>query len=384
MRRLVLLLMVGALLGPPIPFATAGAQEEPVSESPRDSVDLAYLPFVRFDSDIGFEGGLTLNRYHYEETRQPFKTLTELRLRATTRGLFNTRIAWETTALLGTAIRSRFELIAERQLNDIFFPLGNDTVFNAEQWDDGYYFFDSYWVEGTYEGRIPLARANGALVDGLVLAGGLLSGTTGDLANTSIGDARPRGVERGGLGVVGLGLLYDSRDSEFDPRRGLWARLEATAGIGTYATGRLQAELTGYHSWPLLDDLVLAARVGTEWTTGRVPYWRLPVVGGEQSVRGYPMGRFRDRGALVTNVELRQWITSFDWLNLRLGATVFSDAGRVFDAAPSSLNQPFRAHHRTFGGGLLVSAFTPDFVVRLQIGRSDELIRIYMNDGFTF
>lgn len=357
------------------------------ADAPRDSVVYAYLPYIRYDSDIGFEGGFSTNRYHYVEGTQPFNTLTELRLRATTRGLFNTRLAWEATRPLGTQVRSRVEVLAERRLNDIFFPLGNDTSFEETRWEDGYYYFDSYRAEATYEGRLPLQHSDRRLLDVLVRTGGIVSGAFGDNAGTSLAAADPRGRARSALVFAGVGLLHDSRDSEFDPRTGHFARLELIASPGSplssYQMAEASVDTRWYRSVPVLEGLTVAARLNAKWTTGDVPFWRLPEAGGEESVRGYPTGRFRDRGAVVTNLELRQWIAAFDWQRLRLGATAFTDAGRVFSSVPSARDL-FREYHRTYGGGLTLSAFTPDFIVRAQLGRSDELSRIYMNIGYTF
>jgi hypothetical protein len=41
-------------------------------------------------------------------------------------------------------------------------------------------------------------------------------------------------------------------------------------------------------------------------------------------------------------------------------------------------------YHRTAGGGLLISAFTEDFIIRTDYAVSDETGRMYINIGFVF
>jgi hypothetical protein len=55
-----------------------------------------------------------------------------------------------------------------------------------------------------------------------------------------------------------------------------------------------------------------------------VPYYLMPYLGSGRTLRAYPTGRFRDRNALLTNVEFR-WIPSA----LALDMALFYDAGKV-------------------------------------------------------
>lgn len=357
------------------------------SESPADSVVYAYLPYAKFDSDIGVEFGFLTNRYHYHEQVSPFNNLLEFRSRGTTMGLFSSRIAWETAEPFNTNIRSRFELIGERQLNDIYFSRGHDSPFIQEKWEDDYHFFDALGFELTYDGRYPLSENPDYNFDLLLLAGGITRQDFGDEENNLISEIRPYGNDGGWYIYAGTGLLFDSRNNEFDPRSGNYSRLElngSPAGlISNHSMFRFLAETSHYYSPPFSDNLTLAGRLNTEFTSGDVPFWMLPEAGGEESVRGFPTGRFRDSGVIFTNLELRKWLLSFDFLQLRFGLTAFTDSGRVYSSLPG-FDDLFSDYHRTWGGGPIASAFTRDFIIRAQLGRSQDMNRIYMNIGFTF
>ncbi len=367
--------------------STTAAAQNHQQDAPADSVVNAFLPYLKFDSDIGLEGGLSINRYHYEEQIRPFNNLTEIRLRATTMGLFSTRLAWESVDFAYTGIRSRFEFIGERMLNDTFFDPGNDSPFSETDWEEDYHFFDALGFELTYDGRYPLLSDDpDRHFDVLLLGGGVTRQALSEDDENIMWERTPRGYDGGTYLYLGTGLLYDSRENEFDPRSGNYSRLELSAApgwMGRYRMMKLILESSQFYSPPFSENLTLAGRIQTGLTHGEVPFWMLPEVGGEETVRGYPTGRFRDNGVLVTNLELRKWLLSFDFLSLRAGLTAFTDSGRVFSEFPD-VEQLFTGYNRTFGGGPIFSAFTDDFIIRAQVGSSEEMIRIYMNIGFSF
>ena len=94
----------------------------------------------------------------------------------------------------------------------------------------------------------------------------------------------------------------------------------------TYSFNRV--DLTAIHHIPVLRETwVVSLRARLETTVGDdsvVPYFLLPSLGGGSSLRAYPSWRFRDRHALLTNIEWR-WIPN----RLGLDMAVFYDAGRV-------------------------------------------------------
>jgi outer membrane protein assembly factor BamA len=136
-----------------------------------------------------------------------------------------------------------------------------------------------------------------------------------------------------------LALIYDSRDNEFDTKRGLLLEGGAQVGSGGGDYTRLYAILRGYV--PVREGTVVAARLGASGMGGdpplnarfTLPAWNRPVsiVGGPQSHRALDAGRFAGRHAIFGNLEVRH-----DLLNLgELGAITllgFVDAGRVFEA----------------------------------------------------
>jgi hypothetical protein len=134
--------------------------------------------------------------------------------------------------------------------------------------------------------------------------------------------------------VLGAGLVFDTRDREVDPRRGVLAEL-------LYADGRGYARTTGSaRVWLApLPRLALAARAAGERMTGAPPLAAqqtiessdgpFPAVGGLRSLRGYADARFTGAGKLLATLEVRYALVSMPTIfELQVGAVC--DVGRVF------------------------------------------------------
>lgn len=115
-------------------------------------------------------------------------------------------------------------------------------------------------------------------------------------------------------------------------RRGGWYRLDlshyADRAAGTYTFNRLDADLRQFIGF-LAGRRVLAARlfVSTTDTTGHdaVPFYFMPTLGGNDTLRGFREYRFRGPHAILFQGEYRWEIWS------GLDAALFYDAGKVAD-----------------------------------------------------
>jgi hypothetical protein len=128
-----------------------------------------------------------------------------------------------------------------------------------------------------------------------------------------------------------LAALYDSRDSNLDPYRGIYAYASVTANptwLGSsQASTRVDAQFRTYFS---LSDDVPRNVIGV-WlyyagiTSGVAPYLALPAIGWDQrnrTGRGYVQGRWRGTHELYAEAEWRFRITN----NGLLGGVVFANA----------------------------------------------------------
>jgi hemolysin activation/secretion protein len=208
------------------------------------------------------------------------------------------------------------------------------------------------------------------------------------------------------LGGLAAGFFVDTRDSEFITRRGVFYQVGVAGTAGTSESvgyGEVSAVLAHYA--PLPGPFIFASRFVASFQFGRVPFYDLMqggvfeqqyLFGGEQGVRGVPTGRYAGRVKMVSNTELRA--TPFPRFvllgqRLRIGTTVFFDAGRVWSdyATISAADGNAAGIKYGVGGGLFLqwgeaaifrieAAYSPDAVAEnpgLPVG-------IYVSDGLMF
>jgi len=124
------------------------------------------------------------------------------------------------------------------------------------------------------------------------------------------------------IGKGGIVIDYDSRDNIFYPNKGSYAELEAQfarAGFGSTQTFDMY-NARGFTWLPFARTLILGLRGDTRFSTGDVPFYAQPYV----DLRGVQKGRYQDRNAVVTEVELR-WDVTPRWSLL-----AFSGAGKAY------------------------------------------------------
>jgi outer membrane protein assembly factor BamA len=174
-----------------------------------------------------------------------------------------------------------------------------------------------------------------------------------------------------------LNARFDSRDSYIHPTRGVviqtdleWAPNVTFNNIHFYQW----SIWFQYYSQLIFTNTVFAARFGTMSIIGdNLPVQLLVPIGSNRTLRGYPQDRFLDKSAGLVNLELR-----FPLLG-RFGGLVGADFGRVW---PSLDQFSFTNWHSNAVVGLRF--YRDTYVVRLDVGISQESLGIYFNFGHIF
>ena len=233
--------------------------------------------------------------------------------------------------------------------------------------------------------------------------------------------------------TVRLGLLFDTRDKEGAPSRGVWAEAHATLApkwLGT-TNPYYRYSMTFRHYLPIVknDILIFAYRLNYEGTIGKTaPYYVLPFItvmgpsydrdgmGGYRTIRGLMRNRVQGLDVASYNAELRWRFVNFAlWnQNIAFGLSAFSDGTMVTRNYDMSFKgeEQHRAEydeymartgsrsadrpHITVGAGLRF-IMNQNFIVAFEYGlpvskfSKDELIKnqdgdgaFYMNTGFLF
>ncbi len=346
---------------------------------------------------MGWIGGGALESYNYGKNKvKPYNSLTQARLQLSTQGRVFVRATHERLNFLNSAFRVRGNLVFERMINDNYFGLGNDSKLNKELLNDGFYQFQSRSGQARIRARYPFFREQDAQLDLLLQGAGRfyrpVKPQNGQPEGSRLFEEEESQLKAARdfpwVAYLGAGLLWDNRDQEIDTRSGTYGEFSVNAAPAFLSAKdpliSASLDLRGFYNIPAMDSLILAGRLGGEWVGGDVPFWLLPALGGENNLRGYHLRRFRDEAILFHSFIVRKWLLSFDFLNVRVGLQGITEGGRTFgefsEAGAGLLNN----HKRSFGGGLLLSAFTDDFILRFDYVKSKKVSRLYFNLGYVY
>jgi outer membrane protein assembly factor BamA len=138
-------------------------------------------------------------------------------------------------------------------------------------------------------------------------------------------EGRPPGVTTTTLSGLGLHAQWDTRDSQFYPRKGHLADAEATfhdPAIGDdFSYQGFKGSYNQYLS--LASNQVLALRAMAQFENGDVPSFALSQFGRGPGLRGYRVGQFQDKQMFATQAEYRLEISK------RFGVVAFAGVGEV-------------------------------------------------------
>ncbi len=336
------------------------------ADEPVDTSRLNVFPILMYDSDIGLGLGGKAMWKNYLRQRESF----DLILFASNKGeqWYYFKFSQPDAELRqGTRYSLAVDVQIEwdKLLKSNYFGVGNSTPDNDYQFPKEFFKIQNTWgraftrnfiVEVTYT----FTRHS---VYGFNPAWGILQPNT-------------PGVGENQVGVLGLSGRWDSRDSQLHPTRG--ERILLSGGLARPWLGSdwnyqvLRLELSGYRQlgWK---NHVLAGRFWLQQIDGTAPFTEQSKIGGSWTARGYKADRFLDQGMTLASLEYR-----FP-LYRRLGGVLFGDAGRVMNKLRDIRLEDW---HSNLGWGLRY--YLPNFVVRFDMGFSQEGTRIFFHFGQVF
>jgi hypothetical protein len=350
------------------------------------------IPNVAYDSDDGLGFGVRGELALHERGYEPYRAAFVLHAFASLRNYHHHRFRFDRVGL-GSARRLRLTVhAAYRQWgNDGYWGIGNGTTRERE-------------FVGDFESDDPRRqRYRYTLIQPFVhatlraeMGGGValfvsLNGKWSVVSARSISlleEQQPYGMEGGLTLLFSAGLIYDTRQPEVEPRRGLLAEVSgqwaAPLPWGPGNFGGAFFSLRAYHS--LASWLVLAWRVMAEMLGGDVPFYEMvhwrgsaPIAGfgGFETLRGVSFGRWRAPSKALANVELRFRLGEHNLfrrpLTWQLG--LFGDAGVVWAAGDDALEEELDFPLHVAGGLGLRLIFDRSFVGRLDVGFSNDPVR---------
>lgn len=207
-----------------------------------------------------------------------------------------------------------------------------------------------------------------------------------------------RGLGDSWVSIYQVGLVYDTRDLEPDPSRGIVAEVTNELSLkslgSSYDFDKIYAHVNFYQKiFPsVFKRLIFAGRVAMGHTALDAPFFEyqdqwspegdIEGLGGPRTLRGYKQSRFLGRTMHFSNFELRWRFAQSRWFkqHLEFSAVPFYDIGGVWDSMSNLTANNLRYSH---GGGLRI-VWNESTVLRFDYALSKEDRQFFFNLAHTF
>ena len=358
-----------------------------------DSTVTGLIPALSYSTDVGLTGGLIWSKLSYGQ-EDPFKQNIAVTALASTKGLAGFNFFLDQPCSFNCVDRLIVNIVGNRFLEDQYYGVLTDKRLDLQK-NPKRYEYQSFTIKVNLEYRIStnnLAHKNKILFNSLY---GFLS--TDFQYKTPWGNddtqlimlEKPTGYA-GAYGFwLGLGGLIDTRDSEFYPRQGWYSKQQVKGSLKSILSDFTQtlflSDTRYYQEFKLILPIVFAQRISYQWSNSNAntPYWSYPSLGGEEFLRGYVDNRFLVPQFWATNTELRTWFFESTNYGIKIGGTIFMDSGSYTDGTIAYADWSANVRY-TAGFGGLVSLFSPDFILRVDLGFSEEGYGIFFSTGMLF
>lgn len=352
------------------------AQEKTITKT---GYNFGPLPVVAYDADKGFQYGALLNVFNYGDgTNYPnYNSKTYVELSTYTKGSTLVQLAYDNKSLIpGVRWSSSVYALMEKAM-DFYGFNGYGSYYNwaaveAGKSGESFIYTPYYRMKNTavlvktdFIGQITknfkweAGYHFGYFISGAIDRDNINKGKS---ESEMYPDYMPTlyeqyknwgliGENEAGGGIVSsirVGLVYDSRDKEGAPARGIWAETHLTAApkwLGS-SNGFYRYSATWRHYVPIVKNNVLtfAYRLNYEGTIGpNAPFYVLPYItvmgentdkdgmGGYRTVRGMLRDRVVGLDMATANFEMRWRFVRFTLgkQNIALGLNIFSDMSTV-------------------------------------------------------
>lgn len=387
------------------------------------------LPAVSFNSDLGFQYGALVNFYYFGDGKSYPKYMHSLygEVSRYTKGSGINRFFYDSEYLIPKVrVTADVSYLTDKAL-DFYGFNGYDAVYNSfwEDKDDQNYLSRMFYRHERNMFRF-MTDFQGSLVEKKLrwVAGfGILHNSVSIVDIEALNKGKKKdllpdtlslydyyinwgiiedGEKSGGWSNnIKVGLVYDTRDFEPNPMKGLWSEVVLFAapgflGNGDYGFAKISATHRQYFTI-VKDKLSFVYRLNYQGTiAGTVPFYMQPYMinsfsnssntdglGGSKTVRGMLRNRVVGDGVAFGNAEFRWkfYKTVVMKQNLYLGLNLFMDAGKVLkkiDFQKPESTWPFNPSelfaydvesiHTTLGAGLRI-VLNENFIIAVDYGK---------------
>jgi hypothetical protein len=390
------------------------------------------LPLVNYSSDFGVGYGLRLYLYNNgsrtdtDFTEIPYKTQVYFQYYSTTQGMQYHELNIDAINALKTNLRVKTSLVIDKRLNMNYYGIGakaiglkddsNREYDKYEDYENNFLKRDNYsdFKYNKYTSTAPTYFINiyKDIINNFKFLSGLQfrffdiepwDGRGFKYEGNSYCQTKPtllsieasNGIKGGWTNLALIGIAYDTRDFEPDPRKGIYMDyvLEFNNKIlgSDYNFMRTTAGARCYFT--PVSFLTLAGRIAYMALNGNVPFYEMDTfgffynrfygLGGNRTLRGYQQDRFIGPVMTLANIEVRISLKDLVFFKQRFNFKLlaFIDTGNVYDHASDPFIIPrFPEYHTSFGGGLAI-AWNLNTIIHLYYGKSREDSAVSINFG---
>ncbi len=451
----IFLLIIGLLIMISVSVAQdkeQGKVKEKKKETIKKGWNIGALPVVSYNSDLGFQYGALVNLYDYGDGSHYPSYDHSIYFEASwyTKGSGLFRFYYDSKALIkGIRVSADVSYIPDQTYSFYGFN-GYDAVYNHD-WEETS--SDEYRTRVFYRQKREFFRVKldfqGKITGHLNWLAGfnlfhiytnsvdiehlnqnkdaedLLPDTPGLYDKYVDWGVIPEDQATGGfLTNFKLGMVFDTRDNEPNPMRGMWSEIILVAApkpLSNMENGFTKLVITHRQYFTLVKrKLSFAYRLGLQSTIfGKAPYYVEPIMymskmngayseglGGGKTLRGILRNRVVGDGIVYGNFEFRWKVYRANWFNQNIyfALSAFFDTGRVIKdyevedkvkdvnyIPPYTESDYFafgtESFHNSVGGGLHI-AMNENFILAIDYGKAlneqDGNSGIYIGLNFLF
>lgn len=340
------------------------------------------IPIISFDQDLGFQYGLGIDLFDYGKPGiyPEYKHKFYVEWSRTTKGSGINRIYYDSEYLIpNIRLTADVSYLTEQALQFFGFN-GYDAIYNATWEDDSdpeyksrvFYRHDRkiFRILANFQGNLLKSNDKLKWIAGFAYFDNKTGPVDIDRLNKGKDEEeklpdidglydkyvdweiiKPEEAKGNKTTYLKVGLVYDSRDFEFFPAKGIWSEATFSYAPEFLGDGKFSySKLTLIHRHYLSlgsKDLIFAYRLGYQATlSGTVPFHMQPHIvptfmtaatsqglGGAKTLRGIMRNRVVGDGIALGNVELRWKFLKIQMgkNSLYLGTNLFFDVGRVMN-----------------------------------------------------
>ena len=344
------------------------------------------LPLISSDPDLGTGFGVRLYRYEngdkgdelFEYT--PYRSELFIQAYATTGGWQYHWLNFDAPYIFDSLFRFSAELIYEKDEYKEYFGVGYRATSTIDETKLENNYYDYSYERPIFTPKLQYDFAGGIVrgIVGLDISRSKAVALSG-VSSTLLAVDTPTGYGSGWVNDIILGVAFDTRDFEPDPKSGMFHEITLT-----YATELLgstfnytDTTLSARWYYSILDDMVTFGMQNMYQTqSGDVPFFEMAELGGRISLRGAKAKRNIGTNKFQTNVESR----------IRIGATrigsqtfdfmivPFLDTGKIYDTLMFDLTD----YETSYGAGFRV-VWNKATIIYADYGVSSESTGMYIN-----